>query len=205
MRRLILVLTVLLMIATFAPAALAQTGTTTYVVQPNDSLTALAARYGVTIDALASANNITVTTRLYVGQSLVIPVSAPSTNTGSYTVQRGDTLASIAQRFNTTTQNLMIANGIANVNRIYAGQVLRVPAAAAPAQSAPAQPAQAQPAASASYASGYYANGYYRVHYGDTMLGIARYFGLSPWAIAQANGIYNLNLIYAGQWLRIPR
>ncbi|MCL4247191.1 MAG: LysM peptidoglycan-binding domain-containing protein [Anaerolineae bacterium] len=200
MRRLILVLTVLLLLAMFAPSALAQTGTTTYVVQPNDSLSALAARYGITVDALAAANNMTVTTRLYVGQNLVIPVAAPSANTGSYTVQRGDTLASIARRFNTTTQNLMLANGIANQNRIFAGQTLRVPAAAVVQQPAPAQPAP-----SGNYASGYYASGHYLVRYGDTMLGIARYFGLSPWSIAQANGIYNLNLIYAGQWLRIPR
>jgi len=191
MRRLILVLAVLLTMALFVAPALAQTGSTTYTVQPNDSLTAIAARYSITVDALATANNMTVTTRLYVGQQLVIPVTAPVANTGTYTVQRGDTLAAVAQRYNTTTQVLVTLNGIANINRIYAGQVLRVPVAAAPQ-------VVSQPASTA-WGGGYY------VRYGDTMLGIARYFGVSPWAIAQANGIYNLNLIYAGQVLRIPR
>ncbi|MBE0689866.1 MAG: LysM peptidoglycan-binding domain-containing protein [Anaerolineae bacterium] len=191
MRRLILVLAVLLTMALLVGPALAQTGSVTYVVQPNDSLTVIAARYGVTIDALATANNLTVTTRLFVGQRLTIPVAAPVGNTGTYTVQRGDTLAAVARRFNTTTQNLVTLNGIANINRIYAGQVLRVPAAAIP--QVPSQPVP----------TGW--GGYYYVRYGDTMLGIARYFGVSPWSIAQANGIYNLNLIYAGQALRIPR
>ncbi|MCA9909062.1 MAG: LysM peptidoglycan-binding domain-containing protein, partial [Anaerolineae bacterium] len=102
MRRLILILAVLLTMALFVAPALAQTGATTYTVQPNDSLTAVAARYGVTLDALATANNMTVTTRLYVGQRLVIPGTTPVANTGTYTVLRGDTLASIAQRYNTT-------------------------------------------------------------------------------------------------------
>ncbi|MCC6613838.1 MAG: LysM peptidoglycan-binding domain-containing protein [Anaerolineae bacterium] len=193
MRRLILILAVLLTMALFVAPALAQTGSTTYVVQPNDSLTVIAARYGITIDALASANNLTVTTRLYIGQTLSIPVAAPVANTGTYTVRRGDTLASIALRYNTTTQVLVTLNGIANINRIYAGQTLRVPVAAAPVPQTPSYPTPPVWA------------GYYYVRYGDTMLGISRYFGVSPWAIAQANGIYNLNLIYAGQVLRIPR
>jgi LysM repeat protein len=42
------------------------------------------------------------------------------------------------------------------------------------------------------------------VRWGDTLNSISYRTGVSPWAIAQANGIYNLNRIYAGQALWIP-
>ncbi|MFN8486010.1 MAG: LysM domain-containing protein [Caldilineaceae bacterium] len=51
---------------------------------------------------------------------------------------------------------------------------------------------------------GYYTT-HYLVHRGDTLSGIAAHFGVSLWALQQANGIRNPNRIYAGQWLCIPR
>jgi len=51
------------------------------------------------------------------------------------------------------------------------------------------------------YGSDYYGS-YYIVCRGDTLASIAWYFGESVWTLAQHNGIYNLNLIYAGQLLR---
>ncbi len=42
------------------------------------------------------------------------------------------------------------------------------------------------------------------VRYGETLYSIGRKYGVSPWAIANANGIRNMNRIYAGQVLRIP-
>lgn len=44
-----------------------------------------------------------------------------------YTIQRGDTLGSIATRFGTTSQSIAQRNGIANINFIYAGQYICVP------------------------------------------------------------------------------
>lgn len=54
---------------------------------------------------------------------------------------------------------------------------------------------------SAAAASG---GSYYKVHYGDTLYSIGRYYGVSAYAIAEANGLYNPNHIYAGQVLHIP-
>jgi LysM repeat protein len=179
MRRLILVFTLVAMLALFTNAASAQN--TTYVVQPGDSLTAIANRFNITLSALAGANNLTVTTRLLVGQTLIIPVAAPLPGTTqNYTVQRGDTLASIAQRFNTSLQNLINLNGIQNPNRVLVGQVLRVPAA----------PPQVS---------------HYTVRYGDTLFRIALRFGVSVHSLQVNNGIVNANRIYAGQVLRIVR
>ncbi|MFY9416242.1 MAG: LysM domain-containing protein, partial [bacterium] len=45
----------------------------------------------------------------------------------TYTVQRGDTLWAIGQRYGVSPQTLAAVNGIANANRIYPGQLLRIP------------------------------------------------------------------------------
>jgi LysM repeat protein len=188
MPRLILVLSVLVMLGVMIGGASAQPGVTTYVVQPGDTLTAVAARYNVTIDALATANNLTVTTRLQVGQQLVIPMTAPPPSVATYVVQRGDNLAAIAQRYNTTVQVLVSLNGIANSNRIVVGQRLNVPAT-------PATPTP-PPAGSVTH---------YTVQPGDTLFRIALRFGVTVHSLAVNNGIWNPNVIYAGQVLRIVR
>lgn len=52
--------------------------------------------------------------------------SGTTTSNGTYTVKSGDTLATIARRFNTTVANLVALNNIANPNIIRVGQVLRI-------------------------------------------------------------------------------
>jgi len=96
-------------------------------------------------------------------------------------VRWGENLTNIAWRYGTTVWAIANANGIANINRIYAGQWLRIPAG-----------------------GGYPAPTYYIVQWGDTLSGIAWRYGRSVWAIANANGIWNIHLIYAGQRLIIP-
>jgi LysM repeat protein len=107
----------------------------TYVVQPGDSLGEIAQRYGTTVAELASLNNISNPNLIYPGQVLYLPGCAtepppppPPPATTTYTVQWGDTLYSIAVKYNTTVAELMALNGISNPNLIYAGQVLIVPA-----------------------------------------------------------------------------
>ena len=54
--------------------------------------------------------------------------AAPSQDTVMYTVQRGDTLYSIARRHGVSVWDIVSANGITNPNLIYPGQQLRIPA-----------------------------------------------------------------------------
>ncbi|HEX4865082.1 MAG TPA: LysM peptidoglycan-binding domain-containing protein [Acidimicrobiales bacterium] len=139
-----------------APASAGPVG---YRVLSGDTLSRIAARFGTTVGALASANHITNPNLIFAGQVLSVPSAsggAASPVNGSYTVVAGDTLSAIAARFGTTTGVLAAANGISNSNLIFVGQVLKLgatpnatltsttPPSTAPAATpaAPAPPAQ---------------------------------------------------------------
>ncbi|KAA3657322.1 MAG: LysM peptidoglycan-binding domain-containing protein, partial [Chloroflexi bacterium] len=42
------------------------------------------------------------------------------------------------------------------------------------------------------------------VSYGENLSSISAWYGVNPWAVAQANNLYNLHHIYAGTYLSIP-
>ncbi|MBN1977691.1 MAG: LysM peptidoglycan-binding domain-containing protein [Anaerolineae bacterium] len=121
-----------------------------HVVQRGENLYRIAMRYGTTVQALAAANGIVNTSRIYVGQRLVIPGysgSPPSTPPASgqtYVVKRGDTLSAIALRYGVSVWSIAQLNAISNPSLIYVGQVLRIPAGGSPSPSpAPSPPAPA--------------------------------------------------------------
>ena len=99
-----------------------------YLIQNGDQLGQIAARYGTTTSALASINGIRNINLIYRGTSLCIKSSATSTSSGFYyTVQNGDKLSKIAQRYGWSTSYLASVNKISNTNLIYRGQVLFIP------------------------------------------------------------------------------
>lgn len=106
-----------------------------YIVQPGDSLLSIAAAYGLSASELAAANGLAWDAWVYSGQSLTIPTAtatvSAATTSGSYTVQRGDTLHRIAQVYGTTVAALQTANGLTNSNFVYVGQQLVIPGGAA--------------------------------------------------------------------------
>jgi len=107
-------------------------GQTIHIVQPGENLFRISLRYGTTVEAIARANNIMNPWFIYVGQELVIPTGgggmpSPGPGGNTYVVQPGDTLYSIAVRFGTTVQALMVANNLSNPHLIYVGQTLKVP------------------------------------------------------------------------------
>lgn len=111
----------------------------------------------------------------------------------SYRVQWGDTLSKIAARFGVSIQSIVTANNISNPNLIYADQILQIPESGA-------TPVPQPPPGTTPPPTG----GSYTVKTGDTLSAIAHRFGTTVAAIAQANNISNINLIYVGQVLVIP-
>ncbi len=119
-----------------------------HVVQRGETLAGIARRYGVSLWGLARANGISNPSLIYAGQVLIIteaaePVTAPpsgGSSTTTYTVQRGDTLLKIALRYGTTVSTLMRLNGISDMDRIYAGQLLIVPSGGSPPAGTSATP-----------------------------------------------------------------
>ena len=107
----------------------------TYVVQWGDTLSGIAAYCGTTVSALYAVNP-GISGYLYAGQVLVMPggdyCNCPQDGyTGTYTVQRGDTFSKIAKRYGVSLNSLWAANPhVWDINRIYPGQVLNVPASA---------------------------------------------------------------------------
>lgn len=104
----------------------AQTDGTTYIVQPGDTLSGIAARYGTTYQSLAAINNIADPNRIYPGQEIVIEGAAAEASTEYYTIQPGDTLSGIAARYGTTWQWLAEINGIDTPDLIHPGPTIRV-------------------------------------------------------------------------------
>lgn len=119
--------------ASLAPASMAPTDCgPVYTVKWGDSLNTIAMRCGITILALLDSNpGITNPNRIFAGQRLNIPGGTPpppAPGPATYVVKRGDTLGTIAYRFHTTVAALMKANPlIGNPNRIYPGQVIKLP------------------------------------------------------------------------------
>ena len=101
------------------------TNTSSYLVKPGDSWWSIAAKHGLSMYALASRNGKTIYTVIHPGDKLTISEQTV-TATRAYTVRRGDTLSSIANRYGTTWQKLQKMNSLSNPNWIYLGQKLNI-------------------------------------------------------------------------------
>ncbi len=103
---------------------------TTYTVKKGDSLYSIATKYNTTVDELKRINNLTSNT-LSIGQVLKLPSDKENDieqeeNTISYTVQKGDSLYSIARKYSTTIDKIKNLNNLTS-NILSIGQVLLIP------------------------------------------------------------------------------
>jgi LysM repeat protein len=119
----------------------------TYTVKAEDTLYDIAQRFGVSVDELMEANEITDPASLSIGQKLVIPgqesggapeetatseeeaatATPTTTDEGVYVVQEGDYPSSIAEKFDISVEELMEANDITDPTSLVVGQELIIP------------------------------------------------------------------------------
>lgn len=111
-------------------------------VRAGETLLSIATLYGVTVEEIQAANNLT-DVLIRVGDELMVPVpvAAPVEGNGStvesrfeYTVQPGDTIISIANRFGSTVEEILITNALTNNDFIRPGDVLMIPVRDVPAE-----------------------------------------------------------------------
>lgn len=149
-----------------------------YTVQRGDSLWSIAKKFGVTVNELKDANNLSSNT-LSIGQLLKIPTQEQEiTTSDTYIVKSGDSLYSIAQKYNTTVDELKKLNNLTS-NLLSIGQSLKIPTKSE--------------------------NNYieYTVKKGDNLYSISRNYGLTQSELMDYNNLTS-NLLSIGQILKIP-
>jgi LysM repeat protein len=168
-----------------------------YRVREGDTIFDLATAHRTSMSALVAANHLSGRAgRIRTGQVLLVPPTAhqvPVAVRPAYVtrvVRSGDTISDLAAAYRISPSVLLQANHLDRRGRIYAGQHLRVPAAAARAVAKRRTPTPSRQS--------------YRVHAGDTVGLLALRFHTTQAAIRKANRLGSLGLIRAGQTLQIP-
>ena len=128
------------------------------------------------MDELKQANNLT-SNLLSIGQNLLIPTKESETTTDEYIVQKGDTLYGIANKFNTTVDNLKSINNL-TTDSLSIGQVLKLPSTTASTNT-------------------------YTVKSGDTLYGIANKYNTTVDTLKSLNNLTS-NTLSIGQVLKLP-
>ena len=116
---------------------------TTYVVQKGDTLYSLSKKFQLTVGELRAANNLSESDVIKVGQKITIPEAdigtaaalsstnsksiSNSTKTKVYTVQKGDTLYSLARKNNISVADLMVLNNFDSSKVIKVGEKIKIP------------------------------------------------------------------------------
>jgi len=115
-----------------------------YRVQSGDTVSGIAARFGLSTAAVLAMNGLSWKSLIFPGQVLALagPAAAPAAPapaapapapaapapaTTTYTVARGDTISGIAGRFGVTTKAVLAANGLSASSLIFPGQKVRIP------------------------------------------------------------------------------
>lgn len=144
-----------------------------YTVKSGDSLWSISKKFGVSVSELKEANNLSGNL-LSIGQNLIIPGKVPEKESDEYAVQKGDTLYSIARKFNTTVDNLKSLNNI-TTDSLAIGQILKIPGE----------------------------ENTYTVKKGDNLYSIARTYGTTIDKLKDINNLTSNNLSI-GQVLKLP-
>lgn len=101
-----------------------------YAVQPGDTVTVLAEKFGISENTIAWANGISRSSALKVGQNLtMLPISGIL-----HIVKSGDTIGEIARIYKANTDDIIAFNNLANEGDIFIGDILIIPGGVMPAK-----------------------------------------------------------------------
>ena len=145
-------------------------------MKSGDSLWSISKKYGITVDELKEANNLT-SNLLSIGQNLLIPTQETDVTTDEYVVIKGDTLYAIANKFGTTVDNLKSINNL-TTDSLAIGQILKIPSDTSSTET-------------------------YKVKKGDTLYGIAQKYNTTVDELKSLNNLTS-NTLSIGQELKIP-
>ena len=148
-----------------------------YTVQSGDSLWSISKKFGLSVDELKLANNLS-SNLLNIGQNLFIPNKETNVTTSEYVVKNGDTLYGIARKFGTTVDNLKSINNLAT-DSLAIGQILKIPSEEDSNTNT------------------------YTVVKGDTLYGIANKYNTTVSELKSLNNLTN-NTLSIGQVLKVP-
>ena len=112
----------------------ADVGPLSVLVEVGDSLSKIAKRYDTTTEILATINGICDVNQIYVGQKILLAAAGSETDDGvdpepisvTVIVEAGDSLSKIAKQYDTTVDDLMVANDMTDPNLVLVGQELVV-------------------------------------------------------------------------------
>ncbi len=175
-----------------------------YTVQPNDTVSTVAEKFGIASQELRELN-LLATDDLQVGQVLRVPntpgvtaegLPTPTPEPFTYAVQTGDTLFSIALQFDVSPNEIVAANTLSDPNNVFVGQELLIPGYQPAGSSSPS------PATGSSASGG--APAIHVVQSGEVLSVIAEKYGISLDELVGANRIANPNLVSPGTELVIP-
>lgn len=190
-----------------------------YPVAPGDTLWALSRRFGVPLEALLAVNGEVDPSHMRIGQLVTVPAdgSLATAEMLTFPVSAGDSLWSIARRFDISVEALAAANPGVDPLRLREGQTLRVPsslaavaASGAPKKTAAPAAAQATPAEAPGAPVGPAAGPVdaparqHIISEGDTIWNLARTYGLSAQRILAENAGLDPVRLQVGQVVRLP-
>lgn len=167
-----------------------------HIVARGETLSQIARSYGVSVQAIMTANNLSSANRIYAGQRLIIPDgTSTSVVPATHTVQSGETLAAVSRQYGVSLSALAQVNNLPNLSLLYVGQTLTIPGSTNTNTTTPV------PAPSAGTGGG---ADTHVVRQGETLYRISLQHNVSVNALLNANNLISPDRIYTGQRLSIP-